>query len=303
MEENQLAHTNSSSQVSTAARIESVCANCKRPLATSDRFCNDCGAKVIDKRLTMGFLFTEAKESFFSLDSNRPLLTFIHLFTRPEEVIGGYINGVRRKYINAFGYFTIAITLSSFFYFVIFKLYPNAFDALYANQDFSDPQIQMQQEIQRTIFEYQSVIFFVAIPFLALLSRLVFLKNKRYNFAEHLIINLYGYAQVSIVSIMVYSLTAWSPEIFRIAIFSAFAIQLGYYFYILKRLFEISWKKMIIKTLVFLAILVPIYIGVSILVFAILAITGAIDFQEMIEAERAKRAVSYIASSVINWTS
>lgn len=303
MEENQLKNQNSSSQVSTAARIESVCANCKRPLDTSDRFCNDCGAKVIDRRLTLGFLFTEAKESFFSLDSNRPLLTFIHLFTKPEEVIGGYINGVRRKYINAFGYFTIAITLSSFFYFVIFKLYPNAFDAIYANQDFSDPQLKMQQEINRTVFEYQSLIFFIAIPFLAIISKLVFLKNKRYNFAEHLIINLYGYAQVSIISIILYSLTAWSPEAFKVVIYSVTAIQVGYYTYILKKLFEISWGKILLKVLLFIIILMPIFVGLIMITVVLMFITGVIDFQEMMEAERAKRAVSYIASSVINWTS
>jgi hypothetical protein len=251
----------------------------------------------------MGFLLSETKESFFSLDSNRPLLTFFHLFTKPEEVIGGYINGVRRKYINAFGYFTIAITLSSFFYFVVFKLYPNAFDALYAGQDYSDPQIKMQQEINRTVFEYQSIIFFVAIPFLAFISRMVFLKNKRFNFAEHLIINLYGYSQVSIMSIILYSITAWSPQLFKIAVFSAILMQIIYYFYILRRLFEISFGKMILKTLLFFLILIPIYLVISLAIFGIMLITGTLDFQEMMEAEKAKRAVSYMASSVMNWTS
>ena len=95
-----------------------LCKNCQNTLDIDSKFCQNCGAKVIDQRITMGHLASEMKEGFFSIDSSKPARTFIHMFTKPDEVIGGYINGVRKKYINAFGYFTLALTLSSFFFFV-----------------------------------------------------------------------------------------------------------------------------------------------------------------------------------------
>ncbi|MDO6470350.1 DUF3667 domain-containing protein [Maribacter sp. 1_MG-2023] len=86
------------------------CKNCHTNLRTDFSYCPDCGAKVIRNRLTVKNLWYDATERFFNID-NTFLITFKHLFTKPDEVIGGYINGVRKKYLNPTSYFTIAITL------------------------------------------------------------------------------------------------------------------------------------------------------------------------------------------------
>ena len=73
--------------------------------------------------------------------------------------------------------------------------------------------------------------------------------------------------------------------------------------YCYKRLYGLSLKQIILKLLLFLLIGGVIYFGVLIAVTILMIVTGAIDFQQMVEAEKAKQGITYIASSVMNWTS
>ena len=80
------------------------CKNCSNQLSTNSDFCNSCGAKVIRNRLTLKNIFEHIIETFFNYD-NKLLRTFIDLFKKPEKVIDGYINGVRKRYVNPISYF------------------------------------------------------------------------------------------------------------------------------------------------------------------------------------------------------
>lgn len=280
-----------------------ICKNCKTHLKNDDKFCSNCGAKVIDHRITLKHLFHEAKESFYSLDTNKPLLTFLHLFNKPEEVIGGYINGVRKKYINAFGYFTIAVTLSSFFFFIFLKWYPNLMDFTVeraAMPNVSKEQLELQTQVTKTFFEYSSLMFFLTIPFTALISRIVFLKNKKYNYAEHLIINLYSYSHVSISTTLIYFLTIWNQTIFSIVSLFAIIIQITYYAYVLKRIYQLNAEQIILKTLLFLAILF-VFMFVLIVLGIIIGYTTGF-FDPIIEAAKAKKEAAYLINTALDWT-
>ncbi|MBT0609062.1 DUF3667 domain-containing protein [Aequorivita echinoideorum] len=251
------------------------CKNCQQPLATEDNFCRECGAAVIQHRLTLKYLFQEFYNSFFSIDSSKPVLTFIDLFKKPEVVIGGYINGLRKRYIHAFGYFTIAITLSSFFFFIFLKFFPDLLENAFSYQnEMNAAQKKMNQEIMQKTFEYQSLIFFASIPLLSLMAWIVFFNKRKYNYAENLIIVLYGYSQASIVSVIFYFLTVWNSTLFGYATLSVLIVQIGYFAYIFKRLYKLSIGQLIIKTLFFLAILITIYIVLVITVIIFMAATG-----------------------------
>jgi hypothetical protein len=244
---------------------------------------------------------TEIRDGFLNIDSNKPLRTVIDLFKRPEVVIEGYITGTRKKYINAFGYFTIAVTFSSFFYFIMLRFFPGAMDQVYLQQQGNQAQTAQFKEWMDTVYEYQSFIFFLMIPIFALLSYLVFYNRKKHNYAEHLVLNLYAYSHASIMSIILYFLTVWNADLFTKAAFLVMFLQLVYFMYVLKRLYKLSIKQLIIKTLYFLALLLFLYIMVSIAFVIYLILTGG--FGEFMEAEKARRGVTYIASSVMNWTS
>lgn len=98
------------------------CKNCVNSLQTDYSFCPDCGAKVIRNRLTIKNLLSDITERHFNLD-NTFLRTFFHLFTKPDVVINGYVNGTRRKYVNPISYFGIALMLAGFLMFFMRKVF------------------------------------------------------------------------------------------------------------------------------------------------------------------------------------
>lgn len=279
------------------------CKNCEKQLVNADNFCGGCGAKVIQNRLTVGIILDEMKQGFFNIDSSRPIRTFIDLFKRPEVVIDGYIKGTRKKFIHAFGYFTIAITLSGLFYFVAFKFFPEAMGEAFNFMNQSQEEVEAVRKIQKVMFEYQSAMFFAFIPFFALISWLVFFNKKKYNFAEHLVLNLYTYAQISICTVLLYFATVWNVGLFKYTMLLSMPLQIVIYTYVAKRVFSLNIKQTLIKTLYFLVIGGFFYILFSMVLFVILLLTGVVELNDFLPKKEAVDAVSYIASSVANWTS
>ena len=69
-----------------------VCKNCNDALLQQHYYCSACGGKVIRNRLTMKNLFADFSQQFLNYD-NTLLKTFIALFKKPEDVIGGALAG------------------------------------------------------------------------------------------------------------------------------------------------------------------------------------------------------------------
>ena len=78
--------------------VVNYCRNCSKNLSPHAVFCNYCGGKIIKNRITVKNLLEDFNDRFLSIDGAFPK-TFLALFKKPEDVIGGYINGVRKKYI------------------------------------------------------------------------------------------------------------------------------------------------------------------------------------------------------------
>ncbi len=102
------------------------CKNCENQLQESANFCNDCGAKVISKRLTIKNLFIHFSEQFFNYD-NTLLKTIKHLVISPELVIDGFIFGIRKRYINPVSFFAISITVAGLLVFLVRKFFEDQF--------------------------------------------------------------------------------------------------------------------------------------------------------------------------------
>lgn len=254
------------------------CKNCGVLMASEDNFCSHYGAKVITQRMTLRYLASEVYEGFLSIDTSKPIRTFKSLFTKPEDVIGSYINGTRKKYIHAFGYFTIAITLSSLFWFVFSKFFSTSLDTLgtfISNQSTNNQ--NASENIFNTTIEYQTLISFVAIPLLALISRFVFLKNKKYNYTEHLLINMYAYSHGTITVTLIYFLTIPFENAFKITAIASIPFIILYYSYALKRLYQLSTLKTVLKTLLFIPVLLVFYITIIIVIGAYMLATGSLQ--------------------------
>ena len=163
------------------------CKNCQSTLNQEDDYCPSCGAKVIRNRLTLKNLLQHFSEAYLNYD-NKLLQTFLHLFTKPEVVIEGYIDGTRKRYVDAITYFTIALTISGLQMFILKKFFPEAMDITFmagkGTEEFQHKNIQFVQE-------YQSLIMMLSVPIYALMSRLTFLNLKKFNYTEHLVIFMY----------------------------------------------------------------------------------------------------------------
>lgn len=259
------------------------CKNCYYELTPNSDYCNICGGKVIRNRLTLKNLFEHVSETFFNYD-NKLLRTFIDLFRKPEVVIGSYVNGVRKRYVNPLSFFGVSLTLSGLSIFILRKFYLQYLDfskvftsEIYENE-FSQ---QVLQNSSDSAFEYNSLIFSFLIPLLALISIIVFY-NKHYNFTEHIIIYLYSISALTIGSIIIGHIVLFIiPEKYLLFTLIFYLIMFIYHAYILKRIFQLTALQLLLKTLFFLILFLAVYILLSILVAIYMIATGAINLESV----------------------
>ncbi|WP_178983685.1 DUF3667 domain-containing protein [Winogradskyella helgolandensis] len=251
------------------------CKNCHTELSTKDDYCKSCGGKVIRNRLTFRNLFEHLSETFFNYD-NKLLRTFIRLFTRPEDVVGDYIEGVRKKYVNPISYLGIALTLTGI---IIYLMKKNQLEVNYDvfNQGMNQ---NYMTKIQSLTTEYASLIFISYIPLLVAASWLI-LKKRNYNITERTVAFTYLMAQYSITSII--------PSIFILIIvpqaymtYSIFALTflILYLLWSLFRISKIHGLEFIGQIMVFLSFFGVLYIFYILGLMIIALLTGLINFED-----------------------
>lgn len=243
------------------------CKNCKYDILDSDGFCSRCGSRVIGNRLTFKYFIKEFSEKVLSVD-NKLLKTIIHLFVKPHVVIKSYIDGVRKRYIDPFGYLLISITLSGISIYLMRESAIQSVENLNGAAGLQNT--EGTKQMMNMIYDYSAIVTGISIPIYALMSWIVFYNKKMYNYVEHIIIYLYTNAQFAIVN-LVAALIVFAADLTMGLTFS-FALMAFYFVYtaiILKKLFRLSFVQLIIKTLYFLLILAIVYVLFSIL-FAVL---------------------------------
>jgi hypothetical protein len=228
------------------------CKNCAFALSVDDNFCTNCGAKVIRNRLTIKNLFEHFTEQFLNYD-NKFFQTFLNMFRRPEDVIGSYISGTRKKYVNVVSYFAIAITAAGLLLFVLNKYFPEFMNmssiAQKGTEEFNQKNLEFTQE-------YQSLLMMLYLPFYALISRLVFLNKKQYNYTEHLVIFMYITAQIALAQFLLIIPLAFIRGIdFGIVSLLLIPLMIVFSAYCLKRLYGLNLGEILLKTMIFLLIL------------------------------------------------
>ncbi|MEL0454615.1 DUF3667 domain-containing protein [Flavobacteriaceae bacterium SZ-1-7] len=258
-----------------------TCKNCNTPILAEQNYCPECGAKVIRNRLTLKNLFQNFTETFFNYD-NKLLQTFLNLFKKPEDVIGSYIDGVRKKYANPISYFGIAITVSGLYLLIANKFFPEVMDYTL----FSAPE---QEEFQKRnvsfVQEYQSLFMMLYVPIYAIMARVSFLGYNKFNYTELVVVFLYIQGQMSIVS-GILGIIAAAIGINQ-GIFSLYAIpvMILYSAYCLKRLYSLNFINIVLRTILFLVILMVLFVMFSILMAVVMYLNG--DLQTAIEAQKA----------------
>ena len=252
------------------------CKNCKIELAENNGYCHACGARIIKNRLTFKNLMAQAGEEFFNYD-NKLLKTLKHLLTRPEDVIDGYIQGIRKKYVNPISFFTISLTLSGLIAFLVSNYFRD--DIMlpsFAQGDQSEGLIETQNKTFDFITSYTSLFASLSIPFTALLSYIIFL-NKKYNLTEHIILNLYAYSQIAIATFfMALPVVLIAPEYYSFTGLITIPLYFLYYSYIFIKVFDLSFLQYVLKSLLFGGTIFLLIILLGIVMF-ILMKSGIVD--------------------------
>ena len=257
------------------------CKNCQFELKEGDEFCGRCGAKIIRKRLTIKNLFAHFVENFLNYD-NKFFKTFWHLITRPEDVIDGYIKGIRKRYVSPVNYFAIALTLLGIQIFIINKYFPDWLDISAVSLDGSE---EFTRKWMETVQEYQSLMFMANIPIYAFISRLVFWTLRRYNYTEFLVFFLYTVPQFTFALLIPQLIFMYfGSTIGELSLVFLF-IQVLYYGYCFKRTLGLSITGLFLRFLMLIAVLAILYIILIIAFLGILFATGSMD--DFIEAQKA----------------
>ncbi len=258
-----------------------ICKNCQTDLIPNSDYCHICGGKIIRNRLTFRNLFEHITETFFNYD-NKLLRTFLGLFKTPEDVIGGYINGTRKKHVNVISYFALAITVSGLYLLILNKFFPETLD-------YSIMVAPGQEEFQKKnvsfVQEYMSLFMMLYVPIYALMARFSFIGLNKFNYTELLVVFLYIQAQISLATAIVG--VAFSALGITQGVLSLVFIPLMilYSAFCLKRLYKIGIGSLILRTILFFVALIAVFIIVTIVVMIIMYLNG--ELQSMMEAQKA----------------
>lgn len=275
------------------------CKNCDSNLEDNASFCDHCGAKVMKDRITFKFLLIEFFASFGwdSLFFN----TLKKMLLSPEIVINEYLNGVRKKYVNPFAFLAVGAALSLLIFSFFkddFKVIQQSFNSSQikelhnaANQDIdslkhlskkeikkltqqkesAEIQLKIQEFWSNLFVDYFNIMTFLFIPFYAFLSKLTF--RKPHNFGEHIIINSFIHGTTLNFTLITFSLAlVIHPKIYSVTIL----LNVLYYCYCFKKLYQLTIKQTILKFLRFILILTIIAIILFVVGMAFAIIWGLI---------------------------
>lgn len=300
--------------------ISDHCKNCHSSLSLDQQFCSGCGAKRMHNRLNARNLLEDFTERFLNIE-NQFLKTFLCLFTKPEDVINGYIGGMRKRYMSAFSYFAVALTLASLYMFVFRNWFlddslvvfgqgvvEGTADGLSKGETIEAGQAfgqKMAEDYVDMLFDYQSIFSFLLIPLYAMISKTVFWNYKQFNFIEHVVIYLYAYSQTQIISSILGVAFVWSGIGQMIVGVIVGILPLFYTMYVLLKVFDLGIGSLLLKTIFFLVIFTPIVLIFGGIIGMVLWKLGILDtfieqFKEQVEIQKALKEARRAARDSIS---
>ena len=168
-----------------------ICKNCKSTF--EGNFCNRCGQSSKVRKINFRYVLDEVPNSIFQIDRGF-LFTVKELFTRPGHSIREFIEGKRKNHFKPLAFLFLTATLDVLLNYLIGHqtFFGGAIEGFQLESKNPD------SEILNWISNNQIFVIFFILPFFSLASYLAFFKSK-YNFFEHIVLNLYITGQQMIV--------------------------------------------------------------------------------------------------------
>jgi len=260
------------------------CKTCNNPYENTAQYCSNCGAKIVDDRLSLKGTWEKFIGPFFSWDNNF-WRTFFGLFKNPKDVLEAYISGARKKYFHPFSYIILYATIAVFFY----KFFPLEIIIDYSegfakgfnttNSTGNAPKIDIKGFME-TLMSYYNFFVLLLIPVYALTSYIVF-NTRDHNFFEHLVFNSYLQSNLGFVSLFLQvvlvnmlGMNFGTYSILFLLLFILFTL------YAFKDLYNQNLKQCIVSGIKYLFLFIVLYFGIIIVVSLLFGIIYAITLMK-----------------------
>ena len=164
-----------------------ICKNCEQSF--EGNFCGNCGQKSNVKRINFEYLINQIPDSIFQINHGF-LFTVKQLTTRPGHSIREFLNGKRKPYYKPIAFFLITSTI----YLLIGYLFnrisflDELLSGFMEGVKFDDESTGLT--VLNWLSKNQTYLILFFLPLYSFATYLAFIKSK-YNYYEHLVINLY----------------------------------------------------------------------------------------------------------------
>lgn len=165
--------------------------------------------------------------------------TVVALTRRPGPAIREYLGGRTRPYSNPIKYLLILVALAALV-FGLLGLHPAGWSPPEAQPD---PGVARFLEIYTRYF---NVFLVLAIPFLALYSRLIFRKSGL-NLTEHLVFNTYVYAHQNLLSLAVVGVWLVPGDSTGAILGASLILLTAYYVFACRQFFQVGVVEAIVR--------------------------------------------------------
>ena len=238
------------------------CKNCSTIITQVAHFCPNCGERTHPKRLQVKEIVGSFLAGFYDIE-NKLIKTFRHMLTQPEVVIDNYVQGFRKNYVNVITYLSISLTLLAIQIFIFKNFFPELMKGAEQPPVFGVD----VNKINALLFEYQGILLIIFTPVTALATWAPF-HNFRYNFAEHIVLNIYPTAQFFIIWFFVSLIIIGLKIDYQWASLLTIPVLFLYMLYIFQRLFQLTWLDAFLRTVIYGILYLILSMGIFVMAYA-----------------------------------
>jgi hypothetical protein len=179
------------------------CKNCGT--SYTGNYCPECGQSSHTGRIDAGYIVHDLPHSLFHIDKGI-LYTAGQLIIRPGKAIGEYLEGRRAKHFRPFAYLIILTSLAAILSHFVISAIEHKLAVSGVQEHKTAAQGSLNYYIDKVtpfFHKYPSVLFFITIPILSLVTWL-FYKKRGFNYWENIVLNTYLTAQFNICLVALY---------------------------------------------------------------------------------------------------
>lgn len=176
-----------------------TCKNCEHHY--KGKFCSNCGQKATEEAIGLKYFLHDIPHSVFHIDKGFFYTLFV-LIKNPSKALKEYLIGKRIKFFKPIAFVILMSTICTILIKGLKYLINLRFQSLNNGNII---------KFGNGIFEnYTSLLIFILIPILSLVTWLCF-KNRKYNYWEHFLINCFlaTYLNVFFLFINIYQLAKY----------------------------------------------------------------------------------------------